>query len=156
MIIAPVPRRHGDHTVQPLTLSGVSGRSMSPLNIRPCPPFFFFYPPLSRHSQRPLPSPPVQVSSSPPKTETIHFSSYPSLLSSLVSVFQAIIGPRSSLIWFQSRSISSEAAEPKRNPDSFEATIVCTLKRSLRSKMPWLKVRLSGQLNRGHLSTRIQ
>lgn len=154
-IIAPVPRRHGDHTVQPLTLSGVPGRSMSPLNIRPCPLFFLILRSVVIHSDlcrlRRFRCPQV-----PLKLRPFIFSSYPSLLSSLVSMFQAIIVPCSSLIWFQSRSISSEAGEPKKNPDSFEATIVCVLKRSLRSKMLWLKVRLSGRLNRGHLSTRIQ
>lgn len=74
------------------------------------------------------PSSAVQMSSSPPKNENINLSVYPSLLPPLVLVFQAIIFPGSSLIWFQSLSVSSETGEPKRNPDSFEATIVCLLK----------------------------
>lgn len=92
--------------------------------IRPC---CLFYPQLSHHLQRPLPSSAVLMSLSP-KNESINLSFYPSLLSPLVFVFQAIIFPRSSLIWFQSLSVSSEAGEPKRNPDGFEATIVCLLK----------------------------
>lgn len=40
VIIAQVQRRHGDRTVHPLTWSGVSGGSVSLLNIQPC--CFFF------------------------------------------------------------------------------------------------------------------
>lgn len=150
VIIAQVQRRHGDRTVHPLTWSGVSGGSVSLLNIQPC--CFFFNPQLSHHLQRPLPSSAVQMSASPPKNESINLSFYPSLLSPLVFVFQAIIFPRSSLIWFQSLSVS-EAGEPKRNPDSFEATISLPAESSLYSKMLRFKVRLSGRLNRGHLLT---
>lgn len=126
VIIAPAQRRHGDRTVLPVTWADVSGGSLSLLIIQPC--CLFFNPQLSHHLQRPLPSSAVQMSLSPSKNESINLSCYPSFLSPLVFVFQAIIFPRSSLIWSQSLSVSSEAGEPKRNPDSFEATIVCLLK----------------------------
>lgn len=149
VIIAPLPRRHGDHTQHTLTLSGVSSRSMLLLNIQSC---CLFCPQLGHHLKRPLPSSGVQVS---PKMETINFPSHPSLLSRLAFVFQAIIIPLSSLIWFQSLSVSSEAGEPKRDPDGFEATIVCVLKAVYIPKCCGSDGR-SGQLNRGHPLTQIQ
>lgn len=124
IIAAAQQRRHGDRPAHPLTWAAVSGGSMSLLKVQPRSP----NPQLSHHLQRPLPSSAVQMSSSPPKNENINLSVYPSLLPTLVLVFQAIIFPGSSLIWFQSLSVSSEPWEPKRNPDSFEATIVCLLK----------------------------